>query len=76
MSQPLYHFIDNRDIAENVSPESRHAWEIWKKLTDFSEFLWEAYEYDFLTLAADEPSPYDKSAADKSANGSCDNLPF
>jgi hypothetical protein len=28
-----------------------------KKLTDFSEYLWEAYEHDFLTLAASEPTP-------------------
>jgi len=36
---------------------NRYAWELWKKLTDFSEFLWDAYEYDFLTLAASEPPP-------------------
>jgi hypothetical protein len=47
--------IDINDAAENVSPESRNAWEIWKKLTDFSEWLWDAYEQDFLTLAASEP---------------------
>jgi hypothetical protein len=45
------------DSAEFVSPESRHAWLIWKKLTDFSEILWDAYEHDFLTLAASEPAP-------------------
>jgi len=49
--------IDNRDTAENVPPESRHAWEIWKKLTDFSEYLWDVYEKDFLTLVSSEPPP-------------------
>lgn len=43
--------------AETVLPESMYAWTIWKKLTDFSEFLWDAYEHDFLTLAASEPPP-------------------
>jgi hypothetical protein len=52
MNQPIQDSIDIRDTAEDVSPQSRHAWEIWKKLTDFSEFLWDAYEKDFLTLAA------------------------
>jgi hypothetical protein len=67
MNQPPCHLIDIRDTAENVSPESRHAWEIWKKLTDFSEYPWEAYEYDFLTLAASEPPP---------KNYPADDLPF
>jgi hypothetical protein len=57
MNQPIHDSIDIRDTAENVSPESRHAWEIWKKLTDFSEYLWDAYEQDFLTLASSEPPP-------------------
>jgi hypothetical protein len=43
--------------ADFVPEESRHAWKIWKKLTIFSEFLWDAYEHDFLTLAASEPPP-------------------
>jgi hypothetical protein len=67
MNQPIHDSLYIRDTAENVSPESRHAWEIWKKLTDFSEFLWEAYEHDFLTLAASEPPP---------KNYPADDLPF
>ena len=53
--------------ADIVPDESRLAWNIWKKLTDFSEFLWDVYEHDFLTLAASEPPP-----------GRCpaDDLPF
>jgi hypothetical protein len=41
--------------CRGIDPESRYAWELWKKLNDFSEYLWNAYEYDFLTLAASEP---------------------
>ncbi len=40
--------------ADFVPEESRHAWKIWKKLTIFSEYLWDAYENDFMTLAASE----------------------
>jgi len=43
--------------ADIVPDESRLAWNIWKKLTDFSEFLWDAYEQDFITLAASQPPP-------------------
>jgi hypothetical protein len=43
--------------VEVSTPQSRHAWEIWKKLTDFSEYLRDAYEHDFPTLAASEPPP-------------------
>jgi hypothetical protein len=47
--------IANTGKAEFVSPQSRHAWKLWKKLNDFSGYLWDVYEYDFLTLAASEP---------------------
>ncbi len=54
---PKINYSGSADRAEFVPPESRHAWLIWKKLTDFSAFLWDAYEHDFLTLAASEPPP-------------------
>jgi hypothetical protein len=50
-----------------VSEQSRRAWEIWKKLTDFSDDLWDAYEKDFMRLASSEPPP--------KKNG-YENLPF
>jgi hypothetical protein len=55
--KPLQPITAPYDPTDPIDPESRYAWELWKKLNDFSEYLWNAYEYDFLTLAASEPPP-------------------
>jgi hypothetical protein len=55
--KPLNPITAPYDPAVPIDPESRYAWELCKKLNDFSEYLWNAYEYDFLTLAASEPPP-------------------
>ena len=47
----------HRTTGGVVSEQACNAWEIWKKLTDFSEYLWDAYYEDFMTLAASEPPP-------------------
>lgn len=64
---PDSNYPGTADRADFVPPESRHAWKIWKKLTDFSEFLWDMHEQDFITLAASEPPP---------ERYPVDNLPF
>lgn len=52
---------------DNVSTEARIAWNIWKSITDFSEWLWDEYEQDFMVLAASEPPPH---------KDTIDDLPF
>ena len=48
--KPLTPITAPYDPAVPIDPESRYAWELWKKIIDFSEYLWNAYEYGFLSL--------------------------
>lgn len=51
------HKYNNSYNVNAVSPEAQKAWAIWKILTDFSEWLWDQYDEEFMTLAASEPPP-------------------
>ena len=46
------------DNTHSPSAEAEKAWEIWKKLTDFSEWLWDQYEQQFLDFCIKEADTY------------------
>jgi hypothetical protein len=67
----------NKGYRLDVDPESRIAWDLWLKIEHLSSFLWHAYEYDFLTLAAsDDDEDLNESSHSLQNNPPQDNLPF